>query len=492
MPRRDRRPPRRRPPRSPPTSSCRPPTCTTPRRRCCRPALQTYPEKWWAQAHAEPRRAPAAARRRGRRCPSSPTTRCCSPRTGASNFDDIFGASPAASPIPPRCTSAARARRIRRVAPAGHENLFVLVPDARRSRLGRGGIDGDGDAAVETAADRVIAQIARVVRHPRSRRPHRRAPHGRARRLRRRPARLARQRARPRAHPRPERGVPAAQRVAEGRGLSYAGASALPGIGLPMCLISAELVAQAPARRPHRPGPLPEPAEGVTMPGLYLARDPRLRRRRSPRSTRGGASPRGARRAAPRPRSAIGTAFFLVWDAVGIATGVFVKGDSPAAARHRPRAAAARSRSPSSSRSSAISRSSRGRGALRVLARRSRADARTRRGGAPRMTYPLIVLPFVAVTRRRRRSPPLRGPRFGQRMAASALAAAVLRRPDGRLRQPDDRRRPVHLSRTSTSAGCASASRRSRTSRTRCARRSSSPRSSRCCPIPRPASGARA
>lgn len=26
---------------------------------------------------------------------------------------------------------------------------------------------------------------------------------------------------------------------------------------------------------------------------------------------------------------ALGTAFFLVWDAVGIATGVFVKGDSP-------------------------------------------------------------------------------------------------------------------------------------------------------------------
>ncbi|MEH3089319.1 MAG: lycopene cyclase domain-containing protein [Microbacterium arborescens] len=28
--------------------------------------------------------------------------------------------------------------------------------------------------------------------------------------------------------------------------------------------------------------------------------------------------------------SLVGTAFFLVWDAVGIATGVFVKGDSPA------------------------------------------------------------------------------------------------------------------------------------------------------------------
>ncbi|RAZ34696.1 lycopene cyclase domain-containing protein [Microbacterium sp. SMR1] len=28
--------------------------------------------------------------------------------------------------------------------------------------------------------------------------------------------------------------------------------------------------------------------------------------------------------------SVLGTAFFLLWDAVGIATGVFVKGDSPA------------------------------------------------------------------------------------------------------------------------------------------------------------------
>ena len=43
------------------------------------------------------------------------------------------------------------------------------------------------------------------------------------------------------------------------RNLSYAGASALPGIGLPMCLISAELVLKR-LRGDRSPGPLAEPA----------------------------------------------------------------------------------------------------------------------------------------------------------------------------------------------------------------------------------------
>jgi phytoene dehydrogenase-like protein len=42
-------------------------------------------------------------------------------------------------------------------------------------------------------------------------------------------------------------------------GLAYAGASVLPGIGLPMCLISAELVIKH-LRGDRSPGPLPEPA----------------------------------------------------------------------------------------------------------------------------------------------------------------------------------------------------------------------------------------
>jgi phytoene dehydrogenase-like protein len=41
--------------------------------------------------------------------------------------------------------------------------------------------------------------------------------------------------------------------------LAYAGASALPGIGLPMCLISAELVVKR-LRGDRSPGPIAEPA----------------------------------------------------------------------------------------------------------------------------------------------------------------------------------------------------------------------------------------
>ena len=41
--------------------------------------------------------------------------------------------------------------------------------------------------------------------------------------------------------------------------LAYAGASALPGIGLPMCLISAELVIKR-LRGDRSPGPIAEPA----------------------------------------------------------------------------------------------------------------------------------------------------------------------------------------------------------------------------------------
>ena len=42
-------------------------------------------------------------------------------------------------------------------------------------------------------------------------------------------------------------------------GLSYVGSSTLPGIGLPMCLISAELVVKR-LRGDRSPGPLAEPA----------------------------------------------------------------------------------------------------------------------------------------------------------------------------------------------------------------------------------------
>ena len=95
-----------------------------------------------------------------------------------------------------------------------------------------------------------------------------------------------------------------------------------------MCLISAELVVKR-LRGDRSPGPLPEPGEGLTCPGLYLAAILAQRGRRR-RARRALAARRVARRPAGRAAAvAIGTAFFLAWDAVGIATGVFVKGDSP-------------------------------------------------------------------------------------------------------------------------------------------------------------------
>jgi phytoene desaturase len=130
------------------------------------------------------------------------------------------------------------------VAPPGCENLFVLVPVAPDPALGRGGVDGGGDARIEAAADTVIAQLASwcgipdlaervVVRRtitPGDFEADLHAWRGNALGL----AHTLRQSAvfRPR------------NTSARVDGLYYAGASVLPGIGLPMCLISAELVAK--------------------------------------------------------------------------------------------------------------------------------------------------------------------------------------------------------------------------------------------------------
>ncbi len=46
------------------------------------------------------------------------------------------------------------------VAPEGYENVFVLVPTAADPSIGEGGINGSGDSKLEEAADRVIEQIS--------------------------------------------------------------------------------------------------------------------------------------------------------------------------------------------------------------------------------------------------------------------------------------------------------------------------------------------
>lgn len=144
------------------------------------------------------------------------------------------------------------------VAPSGSENLFVLVPVPPDPALGHGGVGGAGDPWVEAVADAAVAQIARwtgvpdlaervVVRRtvgPADFAEDLHAWRGTALG----PAHTLAQSAMFRAGN-------TSRRV---DGLLHAGGSVVPGIGLPMCLISAELVVKR-LRGDTSTGPLPEP-----------------------------------------------------------------------------------------------------------------------------------------------------------------------------------------------------------------------------------------
>ncbi len=143
------------------------------------------------------------------------------------------------------------------VAPEGAENLFVLVPIPADPTLGKGGVDRGGDEAIEALADRVIAQISdwagipdlaeRVVLRrtvgPGDFAADLNSWKGSALG----PAHTLRQSAFFRAGN-------VSKKV---KNLYYAGSSTIPGVGLPMCLISAELVLKR-VRGDVSAGPLAE------------------------------------------------------------------------------------------------------------------------------------------------------------------------------------------------------------------------------------------
>ena len=141
------------------------------------------------------------------------------------------------------------------VAPPGQEALFVLVPVAADTSLGAGGIDGAGDAAVEQVADRAIAQIADWAGVPDL--PDRiitRRTVG--------PVDFAREygswrgMALGQAHTlRQSAFLRGSTKHKTVQNLLLAGSTTVPGIGVPMCFISAELVVKH-VRGERTAGPL--------------------------------------------------------------------------------------------------------------------------------------------------------------------------------------------------------------------------------------------
>lgn len=218
--------------------------------------LQTFPQRWWDRAVAGPGAMLAYLGVEGE-LPSLAHHSLFFTRDWTANFDAVFDR-PTRVPDPASLYVCRPSATDPTVAPAGHENLFVLVPVPADPGLGRGGLDGAGDPEVEGAIDRALALVADwadvpdlaervVVRRtvgPADFAADLNAWSGTALG----PAHVLRQSAFFRA----------GNSSKQVEGLLYAGSSTVPGIGLPMCLISAELILKR-LRGDRSVGPSPEP-----------------------------------------------------------------------------------------------------------------------------------------------------------------------------------------------------------------------------------------
>ncbi len=157
------------------------------------------------------------------------------------NFGDIFGRE-SRVPDPASIYVCKPSETDPTVAPEGCENLFVLVPVPADVAIGAGGDDGQGSAAVERAVDAAIDRVADWADAPdlrsRIRVRHTVGPEDfeRSYNAWRGGALGLEHNLRQSAFLRP------GNTSSKVDGLLYAGASTVPGVGLPMCLISAELV----------------------------------------------------------------------------------------------------------------------------------------------------------------------------------------------------------------------------------------------------------
>jgi len=219
-------------------------------------ADQTFNEAWWERRVSGPGAVLVLLGVSGT-LPELPHHSLFFAKDWDANFEDIFGDAPRV-PDPPSVYVCKPSATDPSVAPRDHENLFVLIPVPADPQLGKGGTEGGGDARVEAIADAVIDQIGRwaaipglreriVVREtigPRDFAEQFNSWHGGMLG----PAHTLRQSAMFRAQN-------ASKRV---EGLYFAGATTAPGVGVPMCLISAELVLKR-IRGNRTAGPLAEP-----------------------------------------------------------------------------------------------------------------------------------------------------------------------------------------------------------------------------------------
>ncbi len=233
-----------------------------------RPDEQTYPEKYWESKLPGPSALLLYLGVEGA-LPQLEHHTLLFTREWEKGFDAIFG-DPSFVPDPASLYICKPSGVDPDVAPDGFENLFVLVPIPADPSIGRGDTDGDGDARIEALADKVIAQIAEWTGIPdlASRITLRRTvgPGNFADEL-----NTWRGTALGPAHTLKQSAFFRAGNVSKKvSGLYYVGGSTIPGIGLPMCLISAEVLLKR-LRGDTSTEPLPEPLVAQVEPARLVA-----------------------------------------------------------------------------------------------------------------------------------------------------------------------------------------------------------------------------
>ena len=220
------------------------------------PAKQTYPERWWQKRTSGPGAVLVLLGVTGE-LPKLTHHTLFFTTDWADNFDRIFGAETSV-PNPASFYACMPSATDPGVAPDGASNLFLLIPVPADTGLGHGGVDGAGSDTVEGIADAAIGQLAEWAGIPDlAERIVVRRTIG--------PADFAddlnswKGGALGPAHTLKQsaffRGTNVSRHI---DGLYYAGGSTIPGIGLPMCLISAEILLKR-IRGDVSTGPLPEP-----------------------------------------------------------------------------------------------------------------------------------------------------------------------------------------------------------------------------------------